>query len=60
VFNYPGWRGHAFRAFQDFTDEIGRRYRFLSVVPSHQQVAVLITGGASGGCKAGSNQHESV
>jgi hypothetical protein len=43
-FNYPGWRGHEFRAFQDFIAETGRRYRYLSVVPSHQQVAVLITG----------------
>jgi hypothetical protein len=42
-FNYPGWRGHEFRAFQDFIAESGRGYRYLSVVPSHQQVAVIIT-----------------
>jgi hypothetical protein len=42
-FNYPGWRGHEFRAFQEFVAETGRAYEYLSVVPSHQQVAVVIT-----------------
>jgi hypothetical protein len=42
-FNYPGWRGHEFRAFHDFIADTGRSYRYISVVPSHQQVAVLIT-----------------
>lgn len=42
-FNYPGWRNHEFRAFQDFIAESGRGYRYISVVPSHQQAAVIIT-----------------
>ncbi|MGK7867442.1 class I SAM-dependent methyltransferase [Falsiroseomonas sp. E2-1-a20] len=42
-FNYPGWRSHEFRAFQDFIAQSERGYRYLSVVPSHQQVAVIIT-----------------
>jgi hypothetical protein len=43
-FNYPGWRGHEYKAFQQFVAESGRTYEYLSVVPSHQQVAVVITG----------------
>ncbi|MCB4824348.1 class I SAM-dependent methyltransferase [Roseicella aerolata] len=42
-FNYPGWRGHEFRAFQEFVAETGRAYEYLSLVPSHQQVAVIMT-----------------
>ncbi len=41
--NYPGWREHEFRAFQEFVAETGRAYEYLSVVPSHQQVAVIVT-----------------
>jgi hypothetical protein len=41
--NYPGWRDHEFRAFQEFVAETGRQYEYLSVVPSHQQVAVIVT-----------------
>ncbi len=42
-FNYPGWRKHEFKAFQEFVADNGRQYEYLSVVPSHQQVAVIIT-----------------
>jgi methyltransferase family protein len=42
-FNYPGWRRHEFRAFQEFVAETGRAYEYLSVVPRHQQAAVIIT-----------------
>lgn len=42
-FNYPGWRNHEFKAFQEFIAETGHAYEYLSVVPSHQQVAVIIT-----------------
>ena len=42
-FNYPGWRGHEFKAFQEFIADTGRQYEYLSAVPSHQQVAVIIT-----------------
>ena len=41
--NYPGWRDHEFRAFQEFVAETGRQYEYLSVVPSHQQAAVIVT-----------------
>ena len=41
--NYPGWRDHEFRAFQEFVAETRRQYEYLSVVPSHQQVAVIVT-----------------
>jgi len=42
-FNYPGWRRHEHRAFQEFIAETGRRYEYLGVVPTGQQVAVVIT-----------------
>ena len=41
-FNYPGWRDHEFRAFQEFVAETGRQYEYLSVVPQHQQVGVVV------------------
>jgi hypothetical protein len=47
--NYPGWKRHEHKAFQEFVTESGVTYRFDSFVPSHQQVAVVITGGPSGG-----------
>jgi predicted O-methyltransferase YrrM len=43
-FNYPGWRRHEYRAFQEFAAEAGHGYEYLGVVPSGQQVAVVITG----------------
>ena len=42
-FNYPGWRSHEFKAFQEFIADTGRQYEYLSAVPSYQQVAVIIT-----------------
>lgn len=41
-FNYPGWRHHEFRAFQEFVVAESRGYRYIGVVPSHQQVAVIL------------------
>jgi hypothetical protein len=41
-FNYVGWRAHEFRAFAEFVAATGLNYRYLGVVPSHQQVAVTI------------------
>jgi hypothetical protein len=41
-FNYPGWRLHEYRAFQEFIAWSGLRYEYLSVVPTHQQVAIVI------------------
>ena len=41
-FNYPGWRRHEFRAFQEFIEATGHRYEYLGVVPAGQQVAVRV------------------
>ncbi len=38
-FNYPGWRHHEFRAWQEF----GAAYRYEAFVPSHQQVCAVVT-----------------
>jgi hypothetical protein len=43
-FNYPGWELHEFKAFQEFIAHTGLSYRYIGVVPSHQQVAVKIIG----------------
>jgi hypothetical protein len=40
--NYPGWRQHEHRAFQEFVAERGLRYRYAAFVPTHQQVCVVI------------------
>ncbi len=42
-FNYPGWKQHEHRAFQEFTAATGRTFRFDSFVPGHQQVCAVIT-----------------
>jgi hypothetical protein len=41
-FNYPGWRQHEFKAFQEFVGESGLAYDYVSFVSSHQQVCVVI------------------
>jgi len=41
-FNYPGWREHEFRAFQEFARRI--HYDYVGLVPGNQQVAVAIVG----------------
>jgi Macrocin-O-methyltransferase (TylF) len=43
-FNYPGWKLHEHKAFQEFVTKSGLTFRFDSFVPSHQQVCVVITG----------------
>lgn len=43
-FNYPGWERHEARAFAEFCQSAGRSYRYIGLVPNHQQVAVRITG----------------
>jgi hypothetical protein len=40
--NYPGWRLHEWKAFQEFISESGLSYEYIGLVPSHQQVAVKI------------------
>jgi hypothetical protein len=42
-FNYPGWKRHEHKAFQEFIVRTGRAFRFDSFVPSHQQLCVVIT-----------------
>jgi hypothetical protein len=42
--NYPGWKQHEHKAFQEFAVKTGLTFRFDSFVPSHQQVCVVITG----------------
>jgi hypothetical protein len=43
--NYPGWKQHEHKAFQEFVAKTGLTFRFDSFVPGHQQVCVVITGG---------------
>ncbi|HVM99033.1 MAG TPA: class I SAM-dependent methyltransferase [Caulobacteraceae bacterium] len=40
--NYPGWRQHEHRAFQEFATARGLRYRYAALVPTHQQVLVVV------------------
>ncbi len=44
-FNYPGWRLHEFKAFQELRERRKLTYEYIALVPSHQQVAIRITGG---------------
>lgn len=43
-FNYPYWEHHEFKAFQEYISSSGRKYKYVGVVPRHQQVAVQIIG----------------
>ncbi|HEY4045195.1 MAG TPA: class I SAM-dependent methyltransferase [Rhodopila sp.] len=42
--NYPGWRQHEFKAFQEYITWSGQSYDYISVIDVHQQVGVRITG----------------
>jgi hypothetical protein len=42
-FNYPGWRNHEYKAFQEFIDGFGRGYRYLGFAAEKGHVAVQIT-----------------
>ncbi len=42
-FNYPNWREHEYRAFQEFIREQGRSYRYLAFCARGGTVAVKIT-----------------
>lgn len=42
-FNYPGWRQHEYKAFQELKAEIGFEYEYRAIASSHYQVAVAIT-----------------
>ncbi len=41
-FNYPGWRQHEFKAFQEFVAETGLKYRYLGLSAEKGHVAVII------------------
>lgn len=41
-FNYPGWRQHEYKAFQEFCAERGRRYRYLGYAGEKGHVAVIM------------------
>ncbi|MBP0116049.1 class I SAM-dependent methyltransferase [Bradyrhizobium vignae] len=42
-FNYPGWRLHEHKAFQEYATRADRKYEYLGFVPDHQQVCIKIT-----------------
>jgi len=41
-FNYPGWRDHEYRAFQEFIQQRSLKYRYLAYNTSEWNVAVQI------------------
>lgn len=43
-FNYPGWRQHEYRAFNEFVRTFERKFEYLGFVPRHQQVCVRMVG----------------
>jgi predicted O-methyltransferase YrrM len=42
-FNYPGWRAHEYKAFQEFIAASGLAYRYLGFSAEKGHVAVIIT-----------------
>ena len=40
--NYPGWKQHEFRAFEEFKSDAGISCEPIGFVPSHQQVAFVV------------------
>ena len=41
--NYPAWRQHEFKAFQEFVVQKGKSYRYIGFASSGTSVAVKIT-----------------
>lgn len=41
-FNYPSWKEHEYRAFQEFVRDNNIQYEYLTYVPNWEQVAVRI------------------
>lgn len=41
-FNYPGWRAHEYKAFQEFIKETGLSYKYIGVSGEKGHVAVTI------------------
>ncbi|MGP8027768.1 MAG: class I SAM-dependent methyltransferase [Acidocella sp.] len=42
-FNYPGWRAHEYKAFQEFIASTGLSYKYIGVSAEKGHVAVVIT-----------------
>lgn len=42
-FNYPGWKQHEHKAFQEFVSRTDAKFKYDSFVRGHQQVCVVIT-----------------
>jgi predicted O-methyltransferase YrrM len=42
-FNYPGWRAHEYKAFQEYIATSGHTYRYLAFSAEKGHVAVIIT-----------------
>jgi hypothetical protein len=40
--NFPGWKNDEWKAFREFIWSSKLKYRYVGLVPSHQQVAVVI------------------
>lgn len=40
--NYPGWKKHEHKAFKEFCSSYNVSYKYIGLVPSAQQVAVII------------------
>lgn len=40
--NYPGWREHEYKAWNEFVTQQGLSFQYTGCVPSHQQVCVTI------------------
>ena len=43
-FNYPGWKNHEFKAFQEFVSSHKVKYEYMAYAPRHYSLAVKITG----------------
>jgi predicted O-methyltransferase YrrM len=41
-FNYPGWRQHEYKAFQEFTEATGMSYEYLAYAAEKGHVAVVM------------------
>ena len=40
--NFPGWKNDEWKAFREFISSSKLKYKYVGLVPSHQQVAVVI------------------
>lgn len=41
-FNYPAWRQHEYKAFQEFISKFGRKYRYIAMSAEKGHVAVQL------------------